>query len=152
MSGIRATSGKLTIAELVSRIEPERMNAIYRASGSVLGERLVENLRAVTRRRTGRLAGGWTFRQVDDRVIEVSNPVPYARPYNDGSRPHVIRARLKKALAYKVPGGVVIRSSVNHPGTKKEDVFKRGQLRTIPNFMIFLRTKIVNAIMQGSPG
>jgi hypothetical protein len=84
-------------------------------------------------------------------VIEVSNPVPYARAYDEGSRPHRIGPRPpKRAIAYKVPGGMVVRSSVQHPGTRREDVFKRGQLRTIPQFMVFLRTKIVAAIMEGA--
>ncbi len=151
MAGLRATSGKLTIAELIDRIGDEKMAAITRAAGPILGERMVQNLRAVTRRRTGRLAGGWTFRVIDDRTIEVSNPVPYARPHNDGSRPHVIRPRPPlRAIAYKVPGGMVVRSSVQHPGTKREDVFKRGQLRTLPAFMVFLRTKVLQAILEGA--
>lgn len=47
----------------------------------------------------------------------VEYPVKYAAAVHDGSGPHVIRARKKKALAFKVGGRTVIVKSVHHPGS-----------------------------------
>lgn len=47
----------------------------------------------------------------------VEYPVKYAAAVHDGSRPHIIRAKKKKALAFKWHGQTVIVKSVRHPGT-----------------------------------
>lgn len=45
---------------------------------------------------------------------------PYAKSVHEGSPPHVIRARFAKALRFRgKSGAVVLRASVNHPGTVK---------------------------------
>lgn len=41
----------------------------------------------------------------------------YALVEHDGSRPHIIRARRRKALRIPVAGGVIFRHQVRHPGT-----------------------------------
>jgi hypothetical protein len=48
----------------------------------------------------------------------VEYPVKYAAAIHDGSRPHIIRAKKKKALAFQFEGRTVIVKSVRHPGTK----------------------------------
>lgn len=48
----------------------------------------------------------------------VEYPVNYAAAVHDGSRPHTIRARKKKALAFKVGGRTVLVKSVRHPGAQ----------------------------------
>lgn len=48
----------------------------------------------------------------------VEYPVKYAAAVHDGSGPHVIRARKKKALAFKMGGRTVIVKSVRHPGSQ----------------------------------
>lgn len=40
----------------------------------------------------------------------------YAAAVHDGSRPHIIRPRNKKALAFKKGGKTVFATKVNHPG------------------------------------
>lgn len=47
----------------------------------------------------------------------VEYPVKYVAAVHDGSGPHVIRARKKKALRFKYGGRVVIVKSVKHPGS-----------------------------------
>lgn len=47
----------------------------------------------------------------------VEYPVAYAAAVHDGSSPHVIRARRKKALRFKYAGRTVIVKSVRHPGS-----------------------------------
>lgn len=69
---------------------------------------------------TGRLraSGRMKFREAakgPTGVVEY--PVNYAAAVHDGSRPHIIRARKKKALAFKMDGRTVIVKSVVHPGT-----------------------------------
>jgi hypothetical protein len=44
--------------------------------------------------------------------------VRYALPVHEGSKPHIIRARKKKALRFKMGGTTVIVRQVRHPGTK----------------------------------
>lgn len=47
----------------------------------------------------------------------VEYPVKYAAAVHDGTGPHIIRARKKKALAFEWMGRKVIVKSVRHPGT-----------------------------------
>lgn len=48
----------------------------------------------------------------------VEYPVDYAASVHDGTKPHIIRARKKKALAFEYQGRKVIVKSVRHPGTE----------------------------------
>ena len=48
----------------------------------------------------------------------VEYPVKYAAAVHDGSGPHVIRARKKKALKFQMGGRTVIVKSVRHPGSQ----------------------------------
>jgi hypothetical protein len=53
-------------------------------------------------------------------VARVSNAKPYARAVHFGSKPHKIKAKRAKSLAFFWPkaGRVCFFKSVNHPGTK----------------------------------
>lgn len=82
--------------------------------------------RVRVRRRTGRLLS--TIRKnngatkkgpyVDVIAGERGGRLRYTMIEHDGSRPHVIRPRRRKALRFLVDGRVVFRSKVNHPGTR----------------------------------
>lgn len=48
----------------------------------------------------------------------VYNTAKYSAAVHDGSPPHIIRARKKKALRFEIGGEVVFARSVRHPGTK----------------------------------
>lgn len=48
----------------------------------------------------------------------VVNRAKYAAAVHDGSAPHIIRARKKKALAFTMGGQTVIVRAVRHPGTR----------------------------------
>jgi len=52
----------------------------------------------------------------DKRVISVN--VPYAMIVDQGSPPHIIKPRRKKALAFEKEGVIVVKSKVKHPGFK----------------------------------
>lgn len=79
--------------------------------------------RKLVRVRTGRL-----FSTIDTRigatragpyvaVVAGGKGITYAGYEHDGTAPHEIRARRKKALRFMVGGQVVFRKKVNHPGT-----------------------------------
>ena len=56
----------------------------------------------------------------------------YARFVEEGTRPHVIVARRKRALAFKVGGKVVIVRRVRHPGTKGAHMLRDGMAAARP--------------------
>jgi hypothetical protein len=79
--------------------------------------------------RTGRYRAAFhkretlTFRGPGARVY---NDVSYAPYIEEGTRPHVIRARRGKALRFVVDGRVVYAKEVHHPGTKAYNVLSRA--------------------------
>jgi phage gpG-like protein len=75
----------------------------------------------VLKRRTGRLSGS-IARRVEDKSAGVTGVVGTNVTYGvafetTGMKPHVIEARNKKALAFKVGGKQVFARRVNHPGS-----------------------------------
>lgn len=50
---------------------------------------------------------------------DITVTAKYAMAVHEGSRPHVIRPRRAKVLAWKGGGGTIFARSVNHPGAKK---------------------------------
>lgn len=52
--------------------------------------------------------------------------VNYAPYVENGTRPHVIRPKTKKALRFKVGGSFVIVAKVNHPGTRPQPFLGRA--------------------------
>ena len=57
-----------------------------------------------------------TFEQGNLQVV-VSAGAPYALFVEEGTRPHKIRPRFKKALRWPIEGGFAFAQEVNHPGT-----------------------------------
>ena len=45
---------------------------------------------------------------------------------NDGTKPHIIRPKNAKALAFKIGGRVVFAKVVHHPGTKAQPFLDRA--------------------------
>jgi len=67
--------------------------------------------------KTGELRESLGVRVEPNRVIV--GPTAKHAPYVEfGTRAHEIRAKNKKALAFKVGGNMVVVQKVNHPGTK----------------------------------
>lgn len=74
------------------------------------------------RRRTGVAVVSETNTVIKaEAVIDVE----YAEVVVHGSRPHIIRARNKQALAFRIGGQTIIVKSVNHPGTQPNLFFER---------------------------
>lgn len=83
-----------------------------------VGPALVKEMQLEAPVKTGKLRS--EIRQIDaPRKVTV---MPVGIDYNvyvvEGTRPHVIRAKRKKALAWDQHGKKMIRRQVNHPGTK----------------------------------
>ena len=59
-----------------------------------------------------------TVRTASGRIVRIRNRKAYAAPIDLGSKPHVIEARRRKALAFSVGGKLIFRRRVNHPGNR----------------------------------
>jgi phage virion morphogenesis protein len=68
---------------------------------------------------TGRLAGSIHYEANSDSATIMTDKLPYARIHNFGgqNKPHEIKARNKKSLAFMAGGVPVMRKKVNHPGS-----------------------------------
>lgn len=78
---------------------------------------------------TGRLRAGNQMRVRTSGLRvegEVFNNTKYAEAVEQGTAPHVIEPRTKKALKFRVGGRVVIVKKVHHPGTRGTHFMKRG--------------------------
>lgn len=76
---------------------------------------------------TGRYRASISWRLGQDGqglFAEIGSKVPYARFLEEGTRPHTIRPRTKKALAWKTARHPV--KLVHHPGTKPYRVLVRA--------------------------
>lgn len=85
--------------------------------------------------RTGRLRASG---KMDLRVTtngptgSVTFTVKYAQWVHDGTRPHIIRAKNKKVLKFRVAGQVLYRPLVHHPGTKPRPFLARAIREVAP--------------------
>lgn len=85
---------------------------------------------------TGFLRGqhSMTVKTLKTRVKgTVVNRAKYAAAVHDGSGPHIIRARKKRALRFEVGGKVVFARSVRHPGTRPRPWLVEAAERTAIN-------------------
>jgi hypothetical protein len=120
-----------TMEQLVLRINALATNgtqAIYRELalfGIEISGRIKASLAAGEgpSSRSGKLSRAVTSvtREFPDKIVTtvgVFSGVPYARWMEDGTKPHVIYPRTKKALSFELSRGeTVITKRVNHPGT-----------------------------------
>ena len=85
-----------------------------------LGEQVVRHLQSghYYRRRTGQANRNTRWVYVDTLARKVVVDTPYAKVLDQGSRPHVIRARRGKALRFVASGQTLLRRVVSHPGTR----------------------------------
>lgn len=83
-----------------------------------VGPALVKEMQAEAPVKTGHLRS--QIRQIDSprKVTVTPVGVEYNQYVVEGTRPHVIRARRGKALAWDQHGVKMIRRQVNHPGTQ----------------------------------
>lgn len=108
----RKKAGMFAIVQTVSRnAEGEmKMNASWKD-------------RTSTARRS--LHSGVEKGQDESVVMYLAHGVKYGRHLEDGTPPHIIRPKNKKALRWTGPGGKpIFAKRVNHPGTKPYPVVK----------------------------
>lgn len=58
--------------------------------------------------------------KLDPAVTRTTNGASYGEYIHDGTRPHVIRPKDKKALRWPGGNGFIFAKRVNHPGTKPD--------------------------------
>jgi len=89
----------------------------------------------------------------------ISNPMPYGETVEKGSKPHVIRPRNKKALAFMpfanfslaeagAHGGGVVVKSVRHPGTKGTHFVEKTLTRLEAGLWLSHWDRVVNIIVE----
>jgi hypothetical protein len=115
------------------RLDQGRLSRFLRLRGGIVERRLA--------RRTSRVAGiacdlapGSMGDYVDWHIEEgphglegvITCDHPATRFVLDGTRPHIIRPRRKKALRFEVDGQVVFSSIVRHPGTRANPFLQRA--------------------------
>ena len=86
-----------------------------------------------TSRLKGSFGGATGWKWVRGRVASIGTSVSYSRYVDEGTRPHIIRPRTKKALYWKGASHPV--KSVNHPGTKPYEYIKKGVADASGNIM-----------------
>lgn len=90
---------------------------------ALLGEREVA---AKTPVKTGALRASITAAAQGPLAWKIASPLPYAAAVEGGSRPHVIRPRRAKLLAFQVGGTRVFARQVRHPGSRGVGMFAQG--------------------------
>lgn len=76
-------------------------------------------VRAQTVRRTGALEDGITSVKLSPFIGRLYSLAKYSNVIEEGSRPHIIRAKsVHRLLRFEMGGAVLYRWQVRHPGTK----------------------------------
>lgn len=111
---------------LAKRLAPAEWRK--RASASVLESTLYleREIARRMRKRTGAAAASVLGRRISPMVGRVASSLGYVTILEEGSRPHVIRPRNAKVLAFPSGGRTVFARSVNHPGTRGYHAFRDG--------------------------
>lgn len=120
---------------------------VARATEEAAEEVQTEVLGRTPRGETGRL--GNTLRvevqtSGSEFTATITTGVPYARFVEEGTRPHVIEPRRKKALAFRGRGGRIVRRRVMHPGTRGVFFMRRGWEASQPH----IRRRYANALQR----
>jgi hypothetical protein len=75
---------------------------------------------------------------------EVFSAVPYARPVEKGTRPHVIKARRGQFLRFQIGERTIFARQVQHPGTKPVGMFKEAAAASRRQTRRFLAARLGN--------
>lgn len=104
--------------------------ATSRSEGEIAARQVVARAKVLAPVDTGRLRASI---RVERRSIlglrqrwTVGSDVEYAPMVNDGTKPHIIRPRTKKALKFKMGGKTVYAKVVHHPGTRARPFLDRA--------------------------
>lgn len=87
----------------------------------------------------------------DGAVCEVVATAPHARPVEEGTKPHIIRAH-GKALRFEVGGDVIFRKAVRHPGMQGRFYMKRAAEIEQPEAARIVAREVEEAIREAGLG
>ncbi|MER5705988.1 HK97 gp10 family phage protein [Streptomyces sp. NPDC002122] len=116
------------------RLDRAALNRTFRATsrseGEIAARQVVARAKILAPVDTGRLRASIRVERRSTFGLRqrwtVGSDVEYAPMVNDGTRPHVIRPRTKKALKFKMGGKTVYAKVVHHPGTRANPFLDRA--------------------------
>lgn len=104
--------------------------ATSRSEGEIAARQVVARAKVLAPVDTGRLRASIRVERRSTFGLRqrwtVGSDVEYAPMVNDGTRPHIIRPRTKKALKFKMGGRTVYAAVVRHPGTRARPFLDRA--------------------------
>ncbi|MEM2257823.1 MAG: HK97 gp10 family phage protein [Candidatus Caldarchaeum sp.] len=89
-----------------------------------LAEMMVGRARLNAPVETGRLKNSINIVYSDVRRVVAEASAPYAGFVEFGTRPHIIRPRVKRVLRFEVDGRIVYATMVRHPGTSPQPYWR----------------------------
>ena len=154
-----------TTLDKISRLAPGNVSRASRASSKELAPIILRGLIVKSQReakKTGGFAGGW--RVFPSLGINIKNVKNYAVPVERGSRPHIIKPRRKKVLAWRTGGrgpvasfkasaalsarNFIFSKKVRHPGTKGKFIVPR-LIRQMNPFILKTFSANLNLVFTG---
>ncbi|MHA4774763.1 HK97 gp10 family phage protein [Streptomyces sp. MSC1_001] len=116
------------------RLDRAALNRTFRATsrseGEIAARQVVARAKVLAPVDTGRLRASIRVERRSTFGLRqrwtVGSDVEYAPMVNDGTRPHIIRPRTKKALKFQVGGRTVYAAVVRHPGTRARPFLDRA--------------------------
>ena len=129
------------LSQLLSRFSAIQPNAKLMRNLALQAVR-EQKLQTERFRKTGNLGRSIMVGVVTDKYAETKATANYAAAVELGTRPHIIRPRNKKALAFAPAGrrlsgsprtgsSVVFAKKVNHPGTKAQPYMVPGATKAV---------------------
>lgn len=116
------------------RLDRAALNRTFRATsrseGEIAARQVVARAKVLAPVDTGRLRASIRVERRSTFGLRqrwtVGSDVEYAPMVNDGTKPHIIRPRTKKALKFRVGGKTVYAKVVHHPGTRARPFLDRA--------------------------
>lgn len=96
-----------------------------------------------------KLKASTTWRQTSTFKIKTSAPLKHASFINDGTSPHVIKPRRRKALRFVADGAVHFAKRVNHPGTQPTHYFDRANQKAFDEATTHLNERLEDLAKKG---
>lgn len=89
----------------------------------------------------GNLRQNIKVHQLTKTKAVIRSAAPYSLFVEEGTKPHLIRIKDKRALADKREG-IIFGTQVHHPGTQPNPYMKRALEKSTPNITVFFKQAI----------
>ena len=116
------------MAVVVTKLNNPNLYFVLKSRGGNVGRYLAKKATFVTLKAkaqvgvdTGALQKsiGWSYGiKPNGPFVKIGSHLSHAYLHHEGSRPHIITPKVKKALKFSSKGKIVITQMVRHPGTK----------------------------------